>query len=544
VGAGCSACRGSRQPPPAPSTPRELDLFFFAELKGTIEPCGCTTDPLGDLARAAKLIADTKKARPVLLFDGGSTLFSHEPLPTELHGQATMKADLLSQVLSDFGLAAAGLGPYDLAMGPERLSPPRHAVNVEKGVLKLAPPRVIEAGGVKVGVFGVVDPELLRPFGVVASDAATAARGAIQSLRAQGAEVVVALAHMTRAQARKVFAQAPGADFVLAGRGAPEPDKTSPSPDVVDSTFVVQPANRGQMVARLSLTVAPAGGPFSDAIGDDQARARVAKLDEELARLRADIAKAEVDPSADPTFVKGWKDELVAKEQERASLSTQPLRKPAKGSFFVLHMVPIKKGLPCDAAVQRRKQAYDKAVGEANLKAAASEGVTPVPPGGAGHVGVEECGYCHKAAVDFWRTTRHAEAWETLETRNKHLNRDCISCHVTGWHEPGGATLAKNATLRDVQCEQCHGAASLHVDADGHEKPASLVRSPTRAVCAECHTPEHSDTFDFTSYLRDVTGPGHGETFRASLGDGKTGHELRSAALDKAGKVLGAGCAK
>jgi hypothetical protein len=70
------------------------------------------------------------------------------------------------------------------------------------------------------------------------------------------------------------------------------------------------------------------------------------------------------------------------------------------------------------------------------------------------------------------------------------------------------------------------------------------VKLPTEEMCKTCHKPEHSDTFDYQSYLRDVTGPGHGEEFRKSLGEGKTGHELRGAALEKAAQAIGQGCDK
>jgi hypothetical protein len=152
---------------------------------------------------------------------------------------------------------------------------------------------------------------------------------------------------------------------------------------------------------------------------------------------------------------------------------------------------------------------------------------------------------CHDAPTAFWKNTRHAGAWETLEKVNKQFDRQCIGCHVTGWMKPGGATLALNETLRDVQCESCHGPGSLHVDANGKEKPRSLVLQPEASFClGSCHTIEHSDTFQYDAYLRDVTGPGHGEALRQRLGDGPTGHELRAAALAKAGRGVGAGCSK
>jgi hypothetical protein len=30
---------------------RRLTLFYTAEIHGALEPCGCTSDPLGDVAR-------------------------------------------------------------------------------------------------------------------------------------------------------------------------------------------------------------------------------------------------------------------------------------------------------------------------------------------------------------------------------------------------------------------------------------------------------------------------------------------------------------
>jgi hypothetical protein len=65
--------------------------------------------------------------------------------------------------------------------------------------------------------------------------------------------------------------------------------------------------------------------------------------------------------------------------------------------------------------------------------------------------------------------------------------------------------------------------------------PETIVRAAPIDVCLECHTPEHSDTFDYGAYLRDILGEGHGAPERAKLGAGPTGHELRAAGLEKAG---------
>jgi len=117
-----------------------------------------------------------------------------------------------------------------------------------------------------------------------------------------------------------------------------------------------------------------------------------------------------------------------------------------------------------------------------------------------------------------------------------------VSCHVTGWNKPGGATLVTD-DLRDIQCEVCHGPGSIHIDKNGAKN--TIARAPAPELCAnQCHTKEHSDTFALEAYLRDIVGPGHGADRAKVLGAGPTGHELRAAGLAKAGAALGEGCKK
>ena len=108
------------------------------------------------------------------------------------------------------------------------------------------------------------------------------------------------------------------------------------------------------------------------------------------------------------------------------------------------------------------------------------------------------------------------------------------SCHVTGYGEVGGSSLGHTDRLRDVQCEVCHGPGSQHVAGEGLEEPLALHTETPASVCTTCHTEQHSDTFQYQAYLRDILGPGHGAAAREKLGDGPTGHSLRSAALAKA----------
>lgn len=520
-------------------------LFALAEMRGQMEPCGCTTDPLGDLARTAQLVAEARARGPVLVVDAGNLLYTQTTLPEHLKAQEELKADVLAATYRDeLKIDALGLGPNDLAGGPEKVRLPRQVANLTAGPgvpFEIEAPKIVKVGAESVGVFGVAEPGLLG-----AGDAVEAAKAAVASLRGRGASRIIAVGTMGRKAAVELVRSAPGIDIMVVGLGlgAPEPDLVSGA-ELVGETWMVFPANRGQVVARFEVTLRPGGGALVDAIGADAAVARKAAIAEKLALLDEELKRAAGDATADPAFVARRKAERDGLAAERAALEKNPLRAPAKGSWFTLSQVRIAKALACDGDVVAAKQGYARAAGAANVAAAKSQPPVPVPPGAATYVGVEACADCHQEAVDFWKTTRHIGAWDTLEAVGKPFDYDCISCHVTGWGEPGGASMAMNEPLRDVQCETCHGPGSKHVDADEADAKKTIVRVPAEGLCAgQCHTPEHSDTFDRVAYLRDVLGPGHGETARAALGSGPTGRELRAAGLAKAGKDIGAGCPK
>lgn len=530
---------------PAVKPNPDLTIFLTAEMKGSTEPCGCTSDPLGDLARTSQLIADARAAGPVLVFDGGSTLYTEVKLSENTRSQELLKSKLIASALTnDLKVNAMGLGPYDFGEGAAKITPPRHAVNVaaDSGIATKAP-EIIEAGGIKVGVFGVVAPNALTGLEVTVTEAAPAATKAIADLKSKGAQVIVALAHMTTEQARDLAKAVPGMDFVLISQILPEPDEVRAEPMQVGDSWLFMPANRGQVVSRLRLN-RRGEGTFADALGEVRAQGEIERMGEELANLRADLKKWSEDPSADKAFVASKKAEVDALAARQAKLRAEPLQVPDTGNYFTLAQLEIHKGLDCQPTLVAAKRAYDQESGLANVQAAAGKKPVPAAKGEASYVGSETCENCHDEAQEFWQGTLHAKAWETLEGLGKEFNFDCIGCHVTGFEKPGGSNIAFNEPLRDVQCEQCHGPGSLHIEAKGEAKRSTIVLSPEESVCGQCHTKEHSDTFEFQAYLRDVTGPGHGANFRKTLGEGDTGASLRAAALKKAGVDIGQNCPK
>jgi hypothetical protein len=534
---------GGQGAAPVPSKPA-FTIFALAELRGQIGPCGCTSDPLGDISRTVEVVDQTRSHGAVLVVDAGSTLYSQSPVPAHLDAQEELKADLIADIYKhDLHVGPLGLGPMDLAKGPGELRMPRVVANAIG--INAEPSVLSDVGGAKVGTFSVIAEDTVK--GLSITDPVAAGKAQVAALKGKGAQVIVALVQASsKRDAVKLVKDIGGIDFTVAGLGleAPEPDRVSIEPEKVGDGWLVVPANRGQVISRVDVYLR-GGAPFSDAVGAAAANAKAATLDKQIATLDADLAKFKADASADPAFVKQKQDERTQLAAQRDSLKTHAMVVPASGSYFTLDQIRINKTLACNVPTQDKVTKYDAAAGEANVKAAAGEKVPEPPKGAAKYVGMASCGDCHSDAVDFWKKTVHAQAWQTLVDRGQQFDYECIGCHVVGFGKPGGSNLAHNDNLRDVQCEVCHGPGSIHVAKGGEEKPAAVRRMPAQDLCAsECHTHEHSDTFQYEAYLRDIVGPGHGEDLRKKLGDGPTGHELRKAALDKAGRTLGAGCTR
>jgi hypothetical protein len=511
-----SACRTDAKG----SSFEHVTLIASSEVQGTTEPCGCTSDPLGDVARIASLANDH-----AILLDAGGLLYDPESRSPALKQQADAKAAALAAI---YAMAEVGLGPADLAGGSARLSPLRHAANVQN--IPTRAPKILQIGSAKLGIFGVVSPERVQSSGIKAVDPAPAAREAIEHLRRSGAHLVVALLGMSRAEARALLSAAPGIDFGIVGA---EVGDGMPEAEPVGKGFLVAPADKGQRVVRIDLFFKNGNAAFMPFAGEATRRRALARTEARLTSLASQIAGWKRDPDADPQFLAARTAELASLENERQRLLRDKPKAPER-SYFTYELVPVRSAIPREPKVAERLRDLDRTIGRMNFAAASAIAPPPPEPGAPTFVGRSACEKCHKRAVEFWQHTVHAAAWKTLTEREKQYNYECTGCHVTGWLRPGGSHLAsvEKMGLTDVQCEVCHGPGSRHLEEAGLEQPTSMIRRPADSFCADnCHTKEHSDTFQLVPYLRDVVGRGHGEAFAKRLGSGITAKELRRGAI-------------
>jgi hypothetical protein len=525
--AGPTLVRGQSKP----NRDRQLTLFYSGDVRGTLEPCGCTSDPLGDVARYAGLVRAAERSGPTLLVDGGGLSF---PESTSAKEKAAndLRARFLGKTLQALGPFAAGLADNDIGAGHGEVTPRRLAVNFSRSPA-IVPSELKTIGDVRVGIFGVADPALAARVGAQAEDPVPAAKREVARLRSAGAELVIALVPLDRPTARRL-ARAAAPDLIVLGRQVGSGQARA---EQVGSTFLVAAAEELARVGRIDF-VLRGPGALTDAGGPDAAALRRVEIDAAAARLDEELARwsSSANAGADPGFIAAKRRERAELDEEKKSLE-HPFTPPAVGSYFTNRLIPLRRSLPRDEKTAAEMRHLDGQVAAINLRNAPPP--APREPGRAYFVGDTKCGPCHKEALAFWKGTVHAEAWQTLVEVGKENDYKCTGCHVTGYGQVGGSSLGHTDHLRDVQCEVCHGPGSIHVAEKGLEEPASVHKEAPASTCVGCHTEQHSDTFQYEAYLRDILGAGHGAAARAKLGDGPTGHALRSAALARA-KAAGA----
>jgi peroxiredoxin len=135
-----------------------------------------------------------------------------------------------------------------------------------------------------------------------------------------------------------------------------------------------------------------------------------------------------------------------------------------------------------------------------------------------GYSGNEFCVVCHQPENETWQLTNHAFAFDSLVRHGSDRDSECVGCHVVGWEEPGGFSLADPAApLENVGCETCHGRGGSHL----REEPsaASGEEPDYEAICRTCHNQKHSLGFDYANFLPRVSHQANLELAELSLSE-------------------------
>ncbi len=503
------------------ATSPTVRLYLLSNVAGALEPCGCSKDQLGGAKHLAAFVTNEKSKVKDSLLLGAGPLFYQEPVTTgDKTSQSQWKADALAVAVRDMGLFAWAPGGNDFGAGLptfEQLATTTKAsflaANVS-GSGALSGHKIHEAQGYKIGIVGVSVPSP-SPGGLTIKSAAETLASEISKARAEGARIVVALVALPRGEAVQLVDKVPGIDVLVVGKPNEKGDINDQpkSPTIVGETLVVETSNHLQTIAVLDLYLRDGAGgaepiKLSDAGGIAKAEELVT-IQMQIRDLEARINGWEKDKNVRTDDLAARRKDLEKLRQRKASLEGTA-DTPPTGSFFRYSLVEVRQGLGEDPAVASAVLGYYKRVNDHNRTTLQNRVPSPAPEGEAHFVGVEECTKCHTAERAVWDKTPHAKAYPTLEEKFVEFNLDCVSCHVTGYDRPGGSTVTHVETLKNVQCEVCHGPGSKHIDAK--DNVGFITRKPDPKSCVtECHHPPHVEGFDPVSKMINVLGPGHGQ---------------------------------
>lgn len=452
-------------------------IILSGEQQGYFEPCGCTGNQLGGMARRANL---AKKIR-----EAGWNIFGVDlgALSRRTGTQAGLKLNTSLDALKTIGYEGAGLGIDELKLGIDGLIDVQMAqsnseepfpfisanVTLLDGALEGFPSRyrIREIDDMKVGITSVISKSAQKEVFPMSEGTWTPPEPELEKILSEfaskGVGIRILLSHGTVEESKALAKQFPQFQVVMTTNGVGDPDPNA-QPQKVGEASLIEVGRQGKHVGLMAVYTSDDGPEFRY----------------QLISLEGDA---------------------FSNEQSMVDLM----------------------------------QSYQNRLKEDRV--VVTDGIGAVHPSGATFVGADKCGECHTTAYDIWKKTPHAHALESLDpTNNRDEGRlngvdrtfdpECLACHVTGW-DPVEYTRFKSGFLNEEfattdtekdlhkilagnQCENCHGPGSKHIQMVENDEPnpaESVLISKTEAekhMCGRCHDPDNSPKFDFEPYWKKV----------------------------------------
>jgi 2',3'-cyclic-nucleotide 2'-phosphodiesterase/3'-nucleotidase len=270
-----------------------LTILHTSDLHGRVHPHDALADAdLGEgLARVATAVkAIRAEGHPVLLLDSGDAIEGSPTQALVFSGRlgAGDGSDPIIRAMNLLGYDAMAVGNHEFDFGVERLNASRKQARFPflsantlgpEGEPAFPPYAVVEAGGVRVGILGLVTPHVgnwespALLGGLRFGDSVEAARRWVPVLRGrERCALVVVIAHegferdprtgkarpdSGENQAYAVATEVPGIDLLLSGHA-----HAVVAPTRVGGTWVSQPGRWGNTLTRFDVTLEESGGAW------------------------------------------------------------------------------------------------------------------------------------------------------------------------------------------------------------------------------------------------------------------------------------------
>jgi hypothetical protein len=429
----------------------EVIIAFTTSVEGEYASCGCPRHPLGGLSKRAKYIEELRnREKNIIVLDSGDLFFQNSTIPLGSETQWQLKARLIADSYAIMGVDAIGIGEIDLAMGADflkELTSKNHLAFIASNIDYPSFKQVND------------DKQTFSPFKIIQKGSKKIG--------------IISLLH-------------PGL-------------LKSPSENI---EFKALDSSLDDLLKTLrnepDITILLSHLPPVE--------------EENLLKKRDDIniiISSHYGYSQTPIHINNGI--IVTAGNRGKYLGILRLKFHGKGPYKLTHegkesgtityseeWVPVEQDLKNHPEIDKLIENYNKSVAQLNLSPSVIEQIK--------YAGAETCMTCHPKQYNFWRTTKHAFAYNTLEREQKNLDPECIGCHTTGFKMPGGFTVPANVgKMKNVQCEACHINSTEHANNMGKLKQEKTV---PEAVCRGCHSAERSPDFNYTRRLPLISCPG------------------------------------
>jgi hypothetical protein len=400
---------------------------------------------------------------------------------------------------------AVAVAPLDLAAGPEILLTSRKqgfpwlSANLldQKGLPLFEPVRIKKIGKIKAGIIGLTGTVSPLPAGVTLADWRTILPPLIEKTARQ-CDILVLLTSLSPAENQEIAQQFPAVHLILtATQGA-----GNMNPQQVNNSLITQTDRQGKYQGILTIDWNKSG-KWGHSKEEElvSLRNRLGAFDWQLQRMQARKDQEQ------PEYLNKIK--LIEQNREMVVQQIKMLEDqgaaPANGKdarcSFSFNFVALKRSLPDAPEIKAMVTEIRQQITELHHKISQKEATLPF----LGHDG---CKSCHPKQTEFWQTTNHSQAWETLKKRNQALNLECLPCHVITSPELAlsrDQLLSLPKSLQAVGCENCHiGPGKSHA---ANPEQFSMAKQVEEKICLTCHTAEHDNNFDYLEKLKVIACP-------------------------------------
>lgn len=390
---------------------------------------------------------------------------------------------------------AVAIGPLDLAAGLAFLQTsykqgfPWLSANLldPKGQPLFQPSRITKIGKIRAGIIGLTGAVSSLPADVTRGEWQTIVPPLIEQIAPQ-CDILILLSSLSPAENQEIARQFPAIHLILTA----DPNSGNMVPQQVNNSLITQIDRQGKYQGILTIEW-DTNGRWGKSLEEEVngLRNQLGALDWQLQRMRErkDLQQPE------------YLDKIKLIEQNRESVEQQvkALEKPGPGlangekpaSTFSHNFLALQQTMTEAPEIKTLVAEIKQQINTLHLHTIRK--AEPLP-----FLGPDGCKKCHAKQTGFWQTTRHAQAYQTLQKQDQALNLECLPCHVIASPELAlsrDQLLTLQPSLQAVSCENCHnGPGAKHA---GNPKQFPMTRQVEEKICLTCHTKEHDNHFEY-----------------------------------------------